>query len=229
MILPDYEVPTSPDDRAESPLTMWTNANVTSAIIDDYHLPPPNQFARAMPSSTPIIYGNGTMLSDIGEVTEVESNAGVESRRTSSRYSTQTMEGPRHSMMNQRNNVASWATFARERRVSVDSTSTITTRGRAPGFADVDDNVSVGDSNFQGDDEESMASSYVHGTSPRGAPETHHFRRTRDVGDDRYSANLISDQAEEILANAKRRLLVSSFVHSRSRELTYIIRLWRVI
>lgn len=209
--MPDYEVPLSPDDRAESPLTMWTNANLTSSIIEDYHLPPQNQYARTMPSSTPIIYGNGTMLSDIGEVTEVESNAGVESRRTSSRYSTQTLDGPRHSMMN---NPTNWTKFTRDRRMSVDSTSTITTRDRAPGFADVDDNMSVGDSNFQGDDEESVASPYAAATSraPQQAQQAQlSVRRTRDVGEERYSANLISDQAEEILANAKRRLLVSSF------------------
>lgn len=208
MILPDYEAPLSPDDRAESPLTMWTNANLTSSIIEDYHLPPQNQYARTMPSSTPIIYGNGTMLSDIGEVTEVESNAGVESRRTSSRYSTQTLDGPRHSMMN---NPTNWTKFTRDRRMSVDSTSTITTRDRAPGFADVDDNMSVGDSNFQGDDEESVASPYAAATSRAPQQAQLSVRRTRDVGEERYSANLISDQAEEILANAKRRLLVSSF------------------
>ena len=84
MILPDYEIPDSPGNRLHSPLELWNDPNIGRM---DFQLPPQNYGAGAMGPSTPIIYGNGTMLSDIGEVTEVESTVGPGSRRTSSRYS----------------------------------------------------------------------------------------------------------------------------------------------
>lgn len=207
MILPDYEVPDSPETHLPSPLEMWNDPNVAQL---DFQLPPQNYGSRSIPPSTPIIYGNGTMLSDIGEVTEVESTVGSY-RRTSSRYSTQTIDGETCASSNAIVNKAYQRRTkekARGRSSSMDSTSTITTQDQRANILDFDDSVSVDDSNFQGDDEESMASSYVEGAAPRSA-QIGISRRTQDVSEERYSTTYISERAEQILANAKLRLTVS--------------------
>lgn len=161
--------------------------------------------------TTPIIYGNGTMLSDIGEVTEAESTVS-KSRR---------LPGPaERRMLKQRQNEQPLkssptvgpepATIRRtkannhQRKVSMESNSTIRSEGRTANiFADFDDNSSVDDSVFLGDDEGSVADSYVEGVI---ASETQRLSRVND-GDDDINAAL-SRRAEEILHNAKMRLTV---------------------
>lgn len=208
MILPDYEIPDSPGDRlhsAHSALELWNDPNIGRL---DFQLPPQHYGPSAIGPSTPIIYGNGTMLSDIGEVTEVESTVGPTSRRTSSRYSMNTDDGETYgnSIINKANYSAS-KILARDRSASVGSNSTITTQGYRPHMPDFDDGVSVDDSNFQGDDEESLASSYVEGTVPVKRVADSTFRNSQSH-DEPYSTAYISERAEEILANAKRRLTV---------------------
>ena len=203
LILPDY-------DRSDSPEAMLTWNTEPSATLRNHMLPPESFVAGPMTPTTPIIYGNGTMLSDIGEVTEVESNAGgMGARRTSSRYSDHSVEdlalrsspilgkaaGQRVQQRGQR-----------ERRDSIESTSTIRSRGHAH-FTDFDDAVSVDDTSFQGDDEESMASSYVDDN-----PVQIHVavqQQVQRLPEEAYGASSISQRAEQILANAKRRLTVS--------------------
>lgn len=216
MILPDYAVPDSPRDRLQSPLELWNDPNIGRM---DFQLPPQNYGSQPIASNTPIIYGNGTMLSDIGEVTEVESTVGPTSRRTSSRYSMHTDDGETYgaAIINKANYRAS-KILARERSASVGSNSTITTldfRAAAPEF---DDSASVDDSNFQGDDEESMASSYVEGTVPQNGQRPGKNRTPHRQGDEPYSTTYISERAEHILANAKRRLTVG-LLHAIQRTL----------
>jgi hypothetical protein len=206
MILPDYEIPDSPGDRLRSPLELWNDPNIGRM---DFQLPPQNYGSGYMGPSTPIIYGNGTMLSDIGEVTEVESTVGPTSRRTSSRYSMNTDDGETYgaAIINRANYRAS-KMMGRNRTASIGSNSTITTQDHPANLTEFDDSVSVDDTNFQGDDEESMASSYVDGTASRAFVPTS-FGKAQ-VNEQRYSTAYISERAEEILANAKRRLTVSS-------------------
>lgn len=242
MILPDYQYGRSDspdpdlDHRDHSPLTMWKNSHAAAAAVaaGDMHqmlsgtsgiqsLDHPYGPTGPITPTTPIIYGNGTMLSDIGEVTEVESTPGkpspVRNRllarrpdasptrnsggdaalRSSPTIALNTMlqKKSKQSLLSQRT-----------RRSSLDSNSTVTTQDQAGLFADFDDSVSVGDSVFQGDDEESLASSYVEGTAPRentrlGVPASDNLDRLST-----YSATSLSRRAEEILANAKRRLTV---------------------
>lgn len=207
MILPDYEVPDSPRDRLQSPLELWNDPNIGRM---DFQLPPQNYGSGPMGPHTPIIYGNGTMLSDIGEVTEVESTVGPTSRRTSSRYSMRTDDGETYgSSAIAKANYRASKILARQRSASVGSNSTITTQDHRTNVPDFDDSVSVGDSSFQGDDEESMASSYVEGTAPRNSHRKGPVQTSNDTGDEPYSTNYISERAEQILANAKRRLTVS--------------------
>lgn len=207
MILPDYEIPDSPGDRLHSTLELWNDPNIGRL---DFQLPPQNFGSGAMGPSTPIIYGNGTMLSDIGEVTEVESTVGPTSRRTSSRYSMNTDDGETYgsSIINKANYRAS-KMLRRDRSASVGSNSTITTQDHRANVPDFDDSVSVDDSCFQGDDEESMASSYVDGAAPARRVAPGAVRKAGD-SDEPYSTAYISERAEEILANAKRRLTVGS-------------------
>ncbi|KAK3990277.1 hypothetical protein QBC44DRAFT_65384 [Cladorrhinum sp. PSN332] len=253
MILPDFDYSRSdsPDldivGRDHSPLMMWKNTHAAAASADMHQL-----FAAAGSSSsaglggglnhpfgptgpltptTPIIYGNGTMLSDIGEVTEVESTHG---RSPSSKIKA---AGRRHGSLTRGKGGDAALTSSptmgmaalvqkakqkldatRERRASIDSTSTIKTEDHAGLFADFDDSASVGDSVFQGDDEESMASSYVEGTA---ALDPTRLGSTKTGSTDRlstYSTTSLSRRAEEILANAKTRLTAMENNLSRARS-----------
>lgn len=223
MILPDYDCDESLDDRSQSPILMWNNGRTNDMR---YHLPPSqNPFVAGpmnMPPSTPIIYGNGTMLSDIGEVTEVESVVGRGQRRPSSHLSDDdpTMTMPPSSTMGVSRIKTRSQILSRERRSSLESNSTVTSQGHGAPFADFDDSVSVDDINFQGDDEESMASSYVEGT-PAQEPRAARVPRTQAVGEERYSTSSLSDRAEQILANAKQRLTTMEGNLSRARSSLY--------
>jgi hypothetical protein len=236
MILPDYGRSDSPDpdlgDRGHSPLEMWKNAHAAAASAEMHRMfvatglvqriDHPYGPTGPLTPTTPIIYGNGTMLSDIGEVTEVESTVGKPSP-SRSKFAARRPISPGHgggsdgplrspptmgppSMMKKKSKQSLHAT--RERRSSIESTSTIKTEDQARLFADFDDSVSVDDSVFQGDDEESLASSYVEGTA---VIETARLGVAKADSIDRlstYSTTSLSRRAEEILANAKKRLTV---------------------
>ncbi|KAK0703608.1 hypothetical protein B0T26DRAFT_507298 [Lasiosphaeria miniovina] len=255
MILPDYERSDSPDPdldgRDHSPLMMWKNAHVQAHALTtptDMH----QMFALATPGpqaldhpygptgpitpTTPIIYGNGTMLSDIGEVTEVESTPGKPSPRWAKPMARR-LESPTRgsgsdaalrssptmgvaAMMTKKSQKS--LASQRDRRSSIGSNSTITTEEQTALFADFDDAASVGDSVFQGDDEESLASSYV-----EGAPAVEQTRLAAPNTDsmDRlsiYSTTSLSRKAEQILANAKTRLTTMEGNLTRARSSLHI-------
>lgn len=170
--------------------------------------------------TTPIIYGNGTMLSDIGEVTEVESTPGKKLPGPAERRflkQQQLQNGHRISSTSLGHELrrSGTKTGTHERKISVESSSTITSEPQSAMFEDIDDAISVDDSNFQGDDEESVAESY---TDPYRNElvemETRRLsRRQGGIGeeeDDQNSSAALSRRAEQILLNAKRRLNVSN-------------------
>lgn len=237
MILPDYPRGDSPDfdlNTRDHSLLMWNGAQGATSSTDLHHMfvatglvgpGAGNQYGLAGPvtPTTPIIYGNGTMLSDIGEVTEVESTVGKPSpvwTRSAARRpvspvrgggsdvalrSSPTMGGAA-AMIKRKSRQSLGAKHGR--RSSMESNNTITTGDRAGHFPDFDDTVSVGDSVFQGDDEESLASSYVEGTAViepvrLGVARLENLDRLST-----YSSTSLSRRAEEILANAKKRLTV---------------------
>ncbi|KAM0423912.1 hypothetical protein ACHAPD_002394 [Fusarium lateritium] len=208
MILPDYDFDASFDQLSQPHMPMWDNSQTT-----DMRFHPQNQFiAGPISHPTPIIYGNGTMLSDIGEVTEVESVVGKGGRRGSAQLSVYSNDDhvlgssqiAGASRIKPRSQIQQ-----RERKSSLDSNSTITSHGRGAQFGDFDDAVSVDDVDFQGDDEESMASSYVEGTAAR-EPKAVRVPRIEDISNQRCSTSSLSDRAEQILANAKQRLTRSA-------------------
>ncbi|KAK4153938.1 hypothetical protein C8A00DRAFT_43191 [Chaetomidium leptoderma] len=243
MILPDYDRSDSPDHNlgpaAHPSLMMWNSAH-TSTSAPDIHqmfvatgLAGPHPYGPTGPvtPTTPIIYGNGTMLSDIGEVTEVESTVGKPLsartksavRRPASPKRGSGSEGalrpsPTITTASMNNKKSKQSLNAKhERRSSIESNSTIT-EDHARVFADFDDSVSVGDSVFQGDDEESMASSYVEGTAAiesmkLGVPKLENVDRLST-----YSTTSLSRRAEEILANAKKRLTTMEGNLTRARS-----------
>jgi hypothetical protein len=211
MILPDYDDPASPD-RSHSPLNMWKNNqfDLNGQSYNMGHITP----------TTPIIYGNGTMLSDIGEVTEAESTVGPMKATLASRHGydqssvlmRQSSNAPGNEPVRKKKSEPRVMVRDRLRRLSMESTSTITNGDQPGGFADFDDSVSVDDSNFQGDDEESVAESYIFDDTPEGGdrtpPASEFARGIGPEAEERYSTAL-SRRAEQILANAKRRLTVS--------------------
>ncbi|KUI67982.1 hypothetical protein VM1G_02789 [Cytospora mali] len=244
MILPDYERSPSPVlldiIRPESPLTMWKNAQAagsSSNINNILYTQPDQHFSdfSSVPPTTPIIYGNGTMLSDIGEVTEIESTPGrpsppasrqsairtkvVDSETDAALQSSPTM-GKRSSLSAIKKKAREQAA-QKERRSSAGSDSTITDlRDHPKLFADVSDAVSVGgDSVFQGDDEESLASSYVDDSDVNGQSNSRDPLSSGlpNVHGQKYSTAQLSRRAEQILANAKRRLTTMEDNLSRAR------------
>lgn len=233
MILPDYERSPSPVGYSDPMQSTWNSAQPGQA--HQYNAYPVAN--NAIPI-TPIIYGNGTMLSDIGEVTEAESTPGKPSPPRQ-RYTLNASAVPapglkvvedsegdaalrssptigKTSVIDKTSSLSSIKKRAkaeqRERRSSSDSNSTITDHDHIPNppvFTDFDDTVSVGESVFQGDDEESLASSYVDDSSlADGPPALSSGMNPRDSGQ-RYSTAQLSKRAEQILANAKKRLTVS--------------------
>lgn len=207
MILPfgeeydkDYGMP-SPDDG-------WGNQGTIDA--------PFSIGSAHSPLTTPILYGNGTMLSDIGEVTEAESTPGrklpgpaerrmLKQAQIGSLRSSPTGTG-RSALVKRTKPVF------HERKISMESNSTVTSERPLPSelFKDFDDGVSVDDSVFQGDDEESVADSHSEEVI---ASETLRLSKKEDVtGDDAEDPNssaALSRRAEQILLNAKLRLNVS--------------------
>ncbi|GAO17806.1 hypothetical protein UVI_02049280 [Ustilaginoidea virens] len=213
MILPDYGEPEPLDDRPHSSLAIWDDAQ-RSDPFDDFSQT--GYIAGPLLPATPIIYGNGTMLSDIGEVTEVESNVSHPPSQNPSQLSgsgrgsgsgsgigTPSRTSP---ITGERTLRKRWLAIKRERRLSIDSTSTAqTTDGTDRLFGELDDSVSVDDSNFQGDDEESLASEFVD-EMPAQNSGAAVVPAGPGLNVDAFSTNSISMRAEQILANAKRRL-----------------------
>ncbi|KAK3396451.1 hypothetical protein B0T20DRAFT_271516 [Sordaria brevicollis] len=259
MILPDdpyYGHGNSPDSeidaRIRSKFMMWKSAQAAVTATSDLHKmfavnsaqlgydqqQQQNMYGSSAPvtPTTPIIYGNGTILSDIGEVTEVESTVGRPSpprhrgpnahRRNDSidavlqRSASPQVTGQTGLAQKLKPGLV---TQKHQRRMSTESTSTITTvtmEDRPAFLADIniDDAASVDDSVFQGDDEESMASSYVEGTVPRdrnllGVAGSENGDRLST-----YSTTALSRRAEQILANAKKRLTTMEGNLSRARS-----------
>ncbi|KAI1347388.1 hypothetical protein F5Y01DRAFT_246677 [Xylaria sp. FL0043] len=216
MILPDYDDSVmTPLDRSHSPLMAWKNAHGANLGFD---LSAEAFTAGPITPTTPIIYGNGTMLSDIGEVTEVESTCGPNRSRsgsTRSELAIVTSTALPYEAIKQR---IKQSRMAHQRHMSVESNSTVTAHDQTGLFADFDDSVSIDDSNFQGDDEDSVADSYIDDGAVQEtiSPAKESF----DPDDARYSTTL-SRRAEQILANAKQRLTTMENNLNRARSSIY--------
>lgn len=236
MILPDYDDPEPllPSSLQHPSLGWGGMALDTDQMFDFPGIVDASTGAGSYPLNTPIIYGNGTMLSDIGEVTEVESNVGGPTRQLSRRsnYSDDNITArlsPSMAAAQKHFIRRTPSANARDNRASIDSARSIPPPHDGT-FPDFDDAVSIDDSNFQGDDEESVASFYhdEHTASRNSlAPKSSDM----SLNDDRYSTSSISRRAEQILANAKRRLTVRLLLNtcrcsSRTNDHR---RLWKAI
>jgi hypothetical protein len=236
MILPygEYDSTPSPPQHAfrpSSPGDEWRGSRPGDM---QFSIGPPHTSIGTITPTTPIIYGNGTMLSDIGEVTEVETTPGrrlpgpAERRMLKQQQGTPIRSSP---TMGYDAVIKRTKTGTHMRKMSIESTSTVTSEGQAAElFKDFDDGVSVDDSNFQGDDEESVADSYSEEVI---AMETQRLsRRENSIGreDDRNSSAALSRRAEQILLNAKKRLNVRLLegLQTDFKLLTLENRIWRV-
>jgi hypothetical protein len=214
MILPygEYDSTPSPPQHPYRPPSPGDDWGVSGSGNMQFSIGPSHVMGPLTPT-TPIIYGNGTMLSDIGEVTEAESTPGrklpgpAERRMRKQAQNTPLRSSPTIGYDAMLKRVKSGT---HERKVSMESTSTVTSEGQsAELFKDFDDGVSVDDSVFQGDDEESVADSYSEEVI---ASETQRLAR-REINvegreEDRNSSAALSRRAEQILLNAKKRLNV---------------------
>lgn len=239
MILPDYERTPSPIDYSDPMQSTWNSShsgqvpNPASIYASQAHQYNAYTTVNDVNPLTPIIYGNGTMLSDIGEVTEAESTPGKPSPpRHRYAMTTTAMPTPAPKLLEDSEGDAALRSSPtigkpgavssikqrakaaqRERRSSNDSNSTITDHDQVhnppPVFADFDDTVSVGESVFQGDDEESLASSYVDDSSLADEPLALSSGMNPRESGQKYTTAQLSKRAEQILANAKKRLTVS--------------------
>ncbi|RFU35965.1 hypothetical protein B7463_g301, partial [Scytalidium lignicola] len=222
MILP-YDGYDSPPDSPPQLSLESTSAGWNGAMTQDMSYSLGTGQIGPVTPMTPIIYGNGTMLSDIGEVTETESTVSrlpkpAERRAMRAQVShLRDSSGPTAKGIAKRQRPRE-----HERKMSIESTSTVTSAPNPDVFADFDDGVSVDDSVFQGDDEESVADSY---SEQIVASETerlsNHQRNTRE--DDGESSVALSRRAEQILLNAKRRLNNMEGNLSRARSSLYTI------
>lgn len=207
------QLPSHPGDENE-----WKGNGLDFQLGSQTHI---GMAIGPMTPTTPIIYGNGTMLSDIGEVTEVESTPVKKEKRTP--------VGTRRIQIQDKSNalrsspsVGYDAVLKRSkigshrRQVSVESSSTIRTVDEQSAVIhdeDFDDGVSVDDSNFQGDDEESIADeTYEHQVAiAQAALVTCKDSVKRILTEENTESAALSRRAELILANAKKRLDVSFF------------------
>jgi hypothetical protein len=163
------------------------------------------------------------MLSDIGEVTEAESTPG---RKLPGPAERRMRKQAQNAPLRSSPTIGYNAVLKRvrggthERKTSMESTSTVRSEGQsAELFKDFDDGVSVDDSVFQGDDEESVADSYSEEVI---ASETQRLaRKEPNVGreEDRNSSAALSRRAEQILLNAKKRLNVRALKIYMSSDL----------
>lgn len=217
MILPygDYDSTPSPPRRGvpPSPPGTWKGSKPSDM---EFSIGPPRHLGIGLgpvTPTTPIIYGNGTMLSDIGEVTEAESTPGKSSKQTHTRIS-RGLDSPLRSSP-----TIAYTAYSRrpktnghKRTLSGDSTSTITSDSHAEDvlgvFDDFDDGISLDDSNFQGDDEESVADDafdrHIHVAQVTVL--TRKESKIINDDEDTQSSAALSRRAEMILANAKKRL-----------------------
>lgn len=210
---PDMILPYGQDEYNTTPSALeqslvqrgaWAGKDVEFSIGSN------GQIMGSVMPTTPIIYGNGTMLSDIGEVTEAESTS-TKPLRPSNARSVRTQSTPLSSSPTMGfDAVLKRSKFgSHQRTVSAESTSTVTTEGQVAEmhFEDFDDGVSIDDSNFQGDDEDSVAEGYEHESFvEEGGLATRERAKTINVDHNTQNKDLLSRRAELILANAKKRL-----------------------
>ncbi|OBT80032.1 hypothetical protein VF21_01180 [Pseudogymnoascus sp. 05NY08] len=226
MILPygDYDSTPSPPRSAA-----WKGRPQDMDFAQSLAYGDNSMVAVPMTPITPIIYGNGTMLSDIGEVTEAESTPGVGVRRMRDRLARGDDSPVKSSpTMGYQSTVKRSKVPAHQRSASMESTSTVTTEAPAgEAFRDFDDTVSVDESAFQGDDEESVVGE-SYGQAMLAEVKTMYRKDARAVDarrekeDEELSSAALSKRAEMILSNAKKRLDNMEGNLSRARSSLYI-------
>lgn len=218
---PDMILPVSEYDAAHAtPGDQVGSSNAWTG--DDLQLSGSGYIGMAIGPSTPttpIIYGNGTMLSDIGEVTEVESTPAKKVKTPQGQRKIQIQDDQHDMQVRSSPTIGYEAVLKRskfgnhQRHVSVESTSTIRTADEQSAEVhdnDFEDDISVDESGFGGDDEESVADeTYEHQVAVAQAALVARKDSVKKIMTEEGASGALSRRAEMILANAKKRLDVS--------------------
>ncbi|KAI1000200.1 hypothetical protein K3495_g7995 [Podosphaera aphanis] len=210
--LPASPTLTNPDmilPYEEHEILSPTLSSVRTGNAYDFQFPggPIQHDMGLMTPKTPIRYGNGTILSDIGEVTEIEGTPADKALGYSKRLSKSSLNAhlERSSLTAEQEDILKRIKSRnRQRHISVESMSTIRD-DCVEIFRDVDDNVSVDDSVFQGDDEGSVANSDIYDFMPPRSDGII-YQENLEVERNDYPSATLCKRAERRLLNAKIRL-----------------------
>lgn len=170
---------------------------------------PINSNRGVITPDTPIRYGNGTRLSDIGELTEVEYAPGsqlFEYEKRLSNLSLKKKHLERSSLTHEQEELIQRVKSRnRVRHISVESMSTVRDECMEI-FKNIDDDVSVDDSVFEGDDEESVVNSDGYDTAELEPQHVMYQEKDQFENKDEYASAILCRRAERELLNAKMRL-----------------------
>ncbi|RKF62976.1 hypothetical protein OnM2_029074 [Erysiphe neolycopersici] len=203
---PDMILPHEETENSTS-MGLWSdNSNAEQFASNDFKI---SSDLGLIISRTPFVYGAGTILSDIGEVTEAENipsmtkSASIDKKVSRHSYSN---SGKRSSLTNGSESYRYRVDLGNHRRrISNESAASVTSNKQTNFmFQDFKDDVSVDDSVFQGDDEESILNSDSDETV---APDRRDSWKEWDKYNfDECSSTILSRKAEQILQSAKKRL-----------------------
>ncbi|POS85530.1 hypothetical protein EPUL_005026 [Erysiphe pulchra] len=216
MILPHKE----PESQVS--MGLWSDSsNAEQLASNDFKI---SSDLGLIISRTPFVYGAGTILSDIGEVTEAENtpsrrkSVSIDKKVTKPLYS---IPARRSSLTNGSESQRKRVDLENHRRQNSNESAASVSSNNLSNFIfnDFKDDISVDDSVFQGDDEESVLNSDSDETI---APDKRDSWKEWDKYDfDECSSAALSRKAEQILQNAKKRL--NSMEDNLNRARTSII------
>lgn len=203
---PDMILPYSDEETSVSTSSWKSNRNGFGYDTNDNNFSPA---ASLITPRTPIFYGTGTILSDIGEVTEAEGtpigqkNETVEKRITRHpQYHSPIRSSPKNTHEAFRERAK---TESHRRHMSNQSMSTVATDETcAHIFKHIEEDSTFDDISFQGDDEESALDTDSDDTTSSEVHRPWKECIKFDMND--QSSSALSRRAERILLNAKRRL-----------------------
>ncbi|TQS35857.1 hypothetical protein Golomagni_03710 [Golovinomyces magnicellulatus] len=203
---PDMILPYSDEETSVSTSSWKNNRNGFGYDTNDNNFSPA---ASLITPRTPIFYGTGTILSDIGEVTEAEGtsigqkNEFIEKKISRHpQYNSPVRSSPKntHEAFRERAKVES-----HRRHLSNQSMSTVASDETCTHvFKHIEENLTFDDISFQGDDEESALDTDSDDTTSSEVRRSWKECVKFDIND--QSSSALSRRAEKILLNAKRRL-----------------------
>lgn len=208
---PDMILPHKEPENSTS-MDLWSdNSNTEQLSSNDFKI---SSDLGLIISRTPFVYGAGTTLSDIGEVTEAENTPSRRNSASKDKKVTRPSYGISSRKLSLSNGSESYRKRvdleSHRRQISNESAASVTSNSQSNFiFKDFKDDVSVDDSVFQGDDEESILNSDSDETvapDKRDSWKRDSWKDWDKYDLDECSSAALSRKAEQILQNAKKRL-----------------------